>query len=48
LDGMSDMSQMTSLRLQMAVDRRSKLVETLSNIMKQISATNDTLVQNLK
>ena len=48
LDSMNEMSEMTSLRLQMAMDRRSKLVETLSNIMKKISATGDTIVQNLK
>ncbi len=45
---MNEMSEMTSLRLQMAMDRRSKLVSTLSNVMKKISETQDTLVQNLK
>ena len=48
LDSMSEMSEMTSLRLQMAMDRRSKFIETLSNIMKKIDSTADTLVQNLK
>jgi len=48
LDSMSEMSELTSLRLQMAMDRRSKLIETLSNIMKKISTTADTQVQNLK
>lgn len=48
LDSMSEMSEMTSLRLQMAMDRRSKLIETLSNILKKLNATADTLVQNLK
>jgi len=48
LDSMNEMSEMTSLRLQMMMDRRSKFIETLSNIMKKISATQDTLVQNLK
>jgi len=48
LDSMSEMSEMTSLRLQMAMDRRSKFIETLSNIMKKISSTQETLVQNLK
>ena len=48
LDSMSEMSEMTSLRLQMAMDRRSKFIETLSNIMKKIDSTSDTLVQNLK
>ncbi len=48
LDSLSEMSEMTSLRLQMAMDRRSKFMQTLSNIMKKISTTDDTLVQNLK
>jgi len=48
LDSMSAMSEMTSLRLQMAMDRRSKFVETLSNIMKKIDSTQETIVQNLK
>jgi hypothetical protein len=48
LDSMNAMSEMTSLRLQMAMDRRSKFVETLSNIMKKIDATQETIVQNLK
>ena len=48
LDSMSEMSEMTSLRLQMIMDRRSKLLSTLSNVMKKISATQDSLVQNIK
>lgn len=48
LDSMNEMSEMTSLRLQMMMDRRSKFISTLSNIMKKISSTQDTLVQNLK
>ena len=48
LDSMSEMSEMTSLRLQMAMDRRSKFVEALSNVMKKIDSTQETLVQNLK
>jgi hypothetical protein len=48
LDGMNEMSEMTSLRLQMTMDRRSKFIATLSNIMKKTSSTQDTLVQNLK
>jgi Arc/MetJ-type ribon-helix-helix transcriptional regulator len=48
LDSMSELSEMESLRLQMAMDRRSKFISTLSNIMKKISKTADTLVQNLK
>jgi len=48
LDGMNEMSEMTSLRLQQAMDRRSKFISTLSNIMKKISETQDSIVQNLK
>ena len=48
LDGMNEMSEMTSLRLQMTMDRRSKFIETLSNILKKIGTTMETLVQNLK
>lgn len=48
LDSVSAMSEMTSLRLQMAMDRRSKFVETLSNLMKKIDSTQETIVQNLK
>jgi hypothetical protein len=48
LDGMNEMSEMTSLRLQMTMDRRSKFISTLSQMMKKISTTQDTLVQNMK
>ncbi len=48
LDGMSEMSEMRSLRLQMMMDRKSQLIRTLSNIMKQIATTQDGLVQNIK
>ena len=48
LDSMNEMSEMTSLRLQMTMDRRSKFIETLSNIMKKLSETSDSIVQNLK
>jgi hypothetical protein len=37
-----------SLRLQMAMDRRSKFIETLSNIMKKTSDTSQAVVSNLK
>jgi hypothetical protein len=47
-DGMSDVSEMTSMRLQMAMDRRSKFIETLSNVMKSVDETNDSVISNLK
>jgi hypothetical protein len=48
LDGMNELSEETSLRLQIFMDRRSKFIETLSNLMKKINTTMETLVQNLK
>lgn len=48
LDGMNEMSESTSIDLQMAMDRRSKFVEALSNIMKKISDTQASIVQNMK
>jgi ElaB/YqjD/DUF883 family membrane-anchored ribosome-binding protein len=48
LDSMTEMSEMTSLRLQMAMDRRAKFITTLSNLMKKISDTQDSVIQNLK
>lgn len=48
LDSMSELSEMESLRLQMVMDRRSKIITTLSNIMKKVSATSDNITQNLK
>jgi hypothetical protein len=46
--GMNEMSEMTSLRLQMTMDRRSKFMSALSNIMKKIATTQDALVENVK
>ncbi len=48
LDSMNEMGEMVSLRLQMIMDRRSKMISTLSNIMKKISKTQDEIVKNLK
>jgi len=45
---MNEISDMTSLRLQMMMDRRSKFITTLSNIMKKIETTEETITQNLK
>jgi len=47
-DSMNEMSEMTSMRLQMAMDCRSKFVETLSNIMKKMSDTDNSITQNMK
>jgi len=48
MGNMNEMSEMSSLRLQMMMDRRSKFISTLSNLMKKISTTQNTIVQNMK
>jgi hypothetical protein len=48
LDSKSEMGEMESLRLQMAMDRLSKLMQTLSNIMKKMEDTANSITQNLK
>lgn len=48
LDSMNEMGEMESLRLQMAMDRMSKMMETLSNLLKKMSDTSSAIVQNLK
>lgn len=48
LDSMSEMGEMESLRLQMAMDRMSKMMSTISNLLKKISKTADDITQNLK
>lgn len=48
LDSKSEMGEMESLRLQMAMDRLSKMMSTLSNLLKKISDTAQGITQNLK
>ena len=48
LDSLSEMGEMESLRLQMYMDRMSKMMSTLSNLMKKISDTQNAIIQNLK
>jgi hypothetical protein len=48
LPTLDSMSEMDALQLQLAMDRRSQFISTLSNMMKKISTTQDTLTQNLK
>jgi putative addiction module CopG family antidote len=47
-DSLADLSEMNSLRLQILMDRRSKLYTALSNILKKLSDTEDAIVHNLK
>lgn len=48
LDSLSEMGETESLRLQMAMDRMSKFMTALSNIMKKLSDTSDAIIANLK
>lgn len=48
LDGLNELSEMTAMRLQTTLERRSKFVETLSQMMKKSSTTQDILIQNIK
>lgn len=48
LDSLNDISQAQQMKIQMLMDQRSKLIETMSNIMKSISDTNSTIIQNIK
>ena len=48
LDSMSEMGEMESMRLQIAMDRMSRMMSTLSNLLKKISDTQDAIVQNIK
>jgi hypothetical protein len=47
-DSLSELSEIESLRLQMVMDRLSKLMSTLSNLLKKASDTTSQIVQNLK
>jgi hypothetical protein len=48
LDSMSELGEMESLRLQMAMDRLSKMMSTLSNLLKKLSCTASQITQNMK
>ena len=48
MDILGEMSENTSLRLQLYQDRYSKFMSALSNIMKKISETQDQIIQNMK
>ena len=48
LDSMSEMGETESLRLQMAMDRLSKMVSTLSNLLQRIETTDAAITHNIK
>lgn len=45
---LSGLSEELSLKLQLLMDRRSKIIQTLSNMLKKISQTSDVLISNIK
>lgn len=47
-ESLNEMGEAQSLRLQMAMDRRSKLNSTLSNLLKKMSDTGSSITNNLK
>ena len=48
LNSLNEMGEMESLRLHIAMDRMSKLMSTLSNLLKKTSETSNNIVQNIK
>ena len=48
IDSMSAMGEMQQIRLQMAMDRRAKMLSALCNIMKKIADTQSNITGNLK
>jgi RNAse (barnase) inhibitor barstar len=48
LDSLSELGEMESLRLQMAMDRLSRLMSALSDLLKKASDTASGITQNLK
>jgi hypothetical protein len=48
MDAKAELSELESLRLQMAMDRISKMMASLSNLLKKLADTNSSIVQNLK
>jgi prefoldin subunit 5 len=48
LNGMNDLSDEMQTELQMITDRRSKLLEAMSNLMKTTSDANQAMIANLK
>jgi uncharacterized membrane protein YcjF (UPF0283 family) len=44
----SELGELESLRLQMAMDRQAKLFETLSNLLKKLADAESGIVENIK
>jgi hypothetical protein len=47
-DSLSELGETESLRLQLAMDRHAKMIETLSNLMKKAANTDSAIIGNLK
>jgi hypothetical protein len=47
-DSISEMSEMEALRLQMAMERLSQMMQMLSNLLKSSAAASSSIVANLK
>lgn len=47
-DDLSEMSEIDSMRLQTAMDRRAKATEVLSNMLRKTSDTQQDIIDNLK
>ena len=48
LDTLGDLTEEMSLKLQILMERRQKTMQTLSNILKKLGATAETIVSNIK
>jgi len=48
VESITDQTQMDQMKLQQEQERRSKIMQALANIMKKVSETTDSIVQNLK
>lgn len=48
MDTLGDLTQELQLKIQLALDRRSKMYEVLSAIMKKASSTAEAIIQNMK
>ena len=48
LDKLSEMAEQLSLKMQQLMDKRSKMLSTISNILKRMADTQDEIIRALK
>lgn len=48
LDSLGGLSEELSLKMQILTERRAKIIQTLSSILKKISQTSDAIISNIK